>query len=131
MSPGGWCLSPCLSRLSFFIMSRRHRRPRDTSPSQPAVAALLALPGASERLQLFAADLLQLGSFDEAVAGCDVVIHTASPFALSVRAACARMDVVHACTGGMNVAALAVYLCVQCWGLLDSCNAKDGAAVRL
>lgn len=36
-----------------------------------------ALPG---KLELYAADLLQLGSFDEAVRGVDIVFHTASPF---------------------------------------------------
>lgn len=35
------------------------------------------------RLQLFEADLLQDGSFDEAIRGCELVIHTASPFRLS------------------------------------------------
>lgn len=33
-------------------------------------------------LRLFAADLLREGSFDEAMQGCGVVIHTASPFVL-------------------------------------------------
>ncbi len=33
-------------------------------------------------LRLFAADLLLEGSFDEAMQGCEVVIHTASPFLL-------------------------------------------------
>lgn len=33
-------------------------------------------------LRLFAADLMKQGSFDEAMQGCEVVIHTASPFLL-------------------------------------------------
>lgn len=41
---------------------------------------LRALPGAAERLRLFEADLLRDGSFDEAIRGCRVVFHTASPF---------------------------------------------------
>lgn len=41
---------------------------------------LLALDGAKERLQLFKADLLEEGSFDSAVEGCEGVFHTASPF---------------------------------------------------
>jgi nucleoside-diphosphate-sugar epimerase len=41
---------------------------------------LLQLPGASDRLQLVAADLLQPGAFDSAVEGCEGVFHTASPF---------------------------------------------------
>lgn len=35
------------------------------------------------RLKLFKADLLDPGSFDEAMAGCELVMHTASPFLLS------------------------------------------------
>jgi len=35
------------------------------------------------RLTLFKADLLDPGSFDEAMAGCELVMHTASPFLLS------------------------------------------------
>ncbi|KAJ4724294.1 Cinnamoyl-CoA reductase 1-like [Melia azedarach] len=41
---------------------------------------LLALDGASERLQLFKANLLEEGSYDLVVDGCDGVFHTASPF---------------------------------------------------
>ncbi|RHZ11939.1 hypothetical protein DYB26_011407, partial [Aphanomyces astaci] len=50
---------------------------------EPKVAHLKALPGAAERLTLFAADLLQEGSFDEAIHGAEVVLHTASPFFLT------------------------------------------------
>ncbi|EQC30730.1 hypothetical protein SDRG_11489 [Saprolegnia diclina VS20] len=46
------------------------------------VAHLRALPGASDRLELFAADLLQPGAFDKAVEGCAGVFHTASPVQL-------------------------------------------------
>ncbi|KAJ1410224.1 hypothetical protein SESBI_22138 [Sesbania bispinosa] len=49
-------------------------------PSNPKkVDHLLKLDGAKERLQLFKADLLEEGSFDSAVEGCDGVFHTASP----------------------------------------------------
>ncbi|KAJ9139662.1 hypothetical protein P3X46_030375 [Hevea brasiliensis] len=41
---------------------------------------LRALEGAEERLQLFKANLLEEGSFDAAVEGCEGVFHTASPF---------------------------------------------------
>lgn len=44
---------------------------------------LLALDGAKERLHLFEANLLEEGSFDPAVNGCDCVFHTASPVNLS------------------------------------------------
>ncbi|KAK6933849.1 NAD-dependent epimerase/dehydratase, partial [Dillenia turbinata] len=45
---------------------------------------LLELDGAEERLKLFKADLLDEGSFDSLVEGCDAVFHTASPAVLSV-----------------------------------------------
>ncbi|KAG6412528.1 hypothetical protein SASPL_125207 [Salvia splendens] len=41
---------------------------------------LLALDGAKERLHLVKADLLEEGSFDSVVDGCEGVFHTASPF---------------------------------------------------
>ncbi|KAM4085125.1 hypothetical protein ACJW30_10G003300 [Castanea mollissima] len=40
---------------------------------------LLALDGAKERLHLLKADLLEEGSFDSVVDGCEGVFHTASP----------------------------------------------------
>ncbi|KAG6710882.1 hypothetical protein I3842_05G025300 [Carya illinoinensis] len=40
---------------------------------------LLMLDGAKERLHLFKADLLEEGSFDSLVDGCEGVFHTASP----------------------------------------------------
>lgn len=42
-------------------------------------AHLKALPGAADRLLLFSADLTVPGSFDEAIATCDAVIHVATP----------------------------------------------------
>ncbi|KAM3686449.1 hypothetical protein ACJW31_10G003300 [Castanea mollissima] len=41
---------------------------------------LLTLDGAKERLHLLKADLLEEGSFDSVVDGCEGVFHTASPF---------------------------------------------------
>lgn len=41
---------------------------------------LCAPDGSAERLQLFKADLLEEGSFDSVVDGCECVFHTASPF---------------------------------------------------
>ncbi|KAJ1685975.1 hypothetical protein LUZ63_017365 [Rhynchospora breviuscula] len=53
-------------------------------PSDPKrTEHLLALDGASERLHLFKADLLEEGSFDSVIDGCSGVFHTASPFFLS------------------------------------------------
>lgn len=49
------------------------------SGNRQKVAHLWRLPGAKERLQIVRADLLEEGSFDEAVMACDGVFHTASP----------------------------------------------------
>src|SRR5580765_4206043 len=46
---------------------------------------LTQLPGAADRLELVEADLLAPGSYDAAVAGCDVVMHTASPYLIDVK----------------------------------------------
>lgn len=46
---------------------------------------LTSLPGAAERLELMQAELLTEGSYDEAIAGCEYVIHTASPYVLDVK----------------------------------------------
>jgi dihydroflavonol-4-reductase len=46
---------------------------------------LFELPGAAERLELVSADLNPPRGFDEAVAGCEYVLHTASPYALDVK----------------------------------------------
>lgn len=48
------------------------------------VKRLLELPGATDRLRIFEADLLQEGSFDEAFKGVTYVLHTASPFIMQV-----------------------------------------------
>ncbi|XP_062173273.1 phenylacetaldehyde reductase-like [Alnus glutinosa] len=44
---------------------------------------LLDLDGAKERLHLFKANLLEEGSFNSAIEGCECVFHTASPVLLS------------------------------------------------
>lgn len=46
---------------------------------------LRALDGAEDRLHLFKASLLDEGSFDAAIDGCDGVLHTASPFYHNVK----------------------------------------------
>jgi len=47
------------------------------------VAHLMDLQKGTEgNLELFEADLMQDGSFDEAVKGCELIMHTASPFFL-------------------------------------------------
>ena len=53
--------------------------------SHPTVAQawhLVNLPYAEKRLQLKTANLRESGSFDEAIDGCEAVIHCASPFFL-------------------------------------------------
>ncbi len=47
-----------------------HATYRPSAATKPIVSALDALPGAAQRLRWFTADLLQDGSFDEAMAGC-------------------------------------------------------------
>ncbi|CAL5330726.1 unnamed protein product [Camellia sinensis] len=56
------------------------RNPNDPKKTEH----LLALDGARERLHLFQADLLEEGSFDPIVDGCEGVFHTASPVHFSV-----------------------------------------------
>jgi dihydroflavonol-4-reductase len=43
----------------------------------------MTLPGADEQLELVAADLVTSHAFDDAVVGCEYVLHTASPYELS------------------------------------------------
>ena len=50
-----------------------------------ALAPLRSLPGADTRLSLVEADLTTPGAFDAAATGCDTVMHTASPYVLSVK----------------------------------------------
>ncbi|KAL6205063.1 hypothetical protein ACLB2K_022327 [Fragaria x ananassa] len=52
------------------------RNPNDPTKTEH----LLAFDGAKERLHFFKADLLEEGSFDSGVEGCECVFHTASPF---------------------------------------------------
>ena len=53
------------------------RNPSDASKVGHLLEMAAELPGS---LKLFKADLLEDGAFSEAFAGCEVVIHTASPF---------------------------------------------------
>jgi dihydroflavonol-4-reductase len=48
------------------------------------LAFLTGLPGAAERLELLAGDLLEDRGWDAAVAGCECVMHTASPYQIAV-----------------------------------------------
>lgn len=69
-----WLVKLLLSR--GYTVKASVRDPNDPKKTRH----LLALDGASERLQLFKANLLEEGSFDSIVDGCDGVFHTASPF---------------------------------------------------
>jgi nucleoside-diphosphate-sugar epimerase len=53
-------------------------------PASSAGTSHLHQMQGADRLKLFKADLLAPGAFDEAIAGCDMVIHTASPYQLDV-----------------------------------------------
>lgn len=61
-----------------------HTTVRDPNRA-PLVEPLKQIPGADTRLKIFKADLMSPGSFDEAVKGCDVVIHVASPLIMAVK----------------------------------------------
>ncbi|PRQ54782.1 putative cinnamyl-alcohol dehydrogenase [Rosa chinensis] len=62
-----------------YIVKGTVRDPNDPKKTEH----LLSLEGAKERLHLFKADLLDEGSFDPAVDGCECVFHTASPVSFS------------------------------------------------
>ncbi|WOL17130.1 cinnamoyl-CoA reductase 2-like [Canna indica] len=65
-----------------FLLQRGYTvRASVRDPADPAKTAhLRSLDGAAEQLHLFKANLLEEGSFDAGVEGCDGVFHTASPF---------------------------------------------------
>ncbi|TVQ94062.1 MAG: NAD-dependent epimerase/dehydratase family protein [Deltaproteobacteria bacterium] len=68
------------------LLDRGHRvraAVRDPNKAR-SVDPLKALPGAEERLELVRGNLNEPGSYDEACAGCEVVFHLASPYALTV-----------------------------------------------
>lgn len=50
-----------------------------SADDEKKVGHLRRLEGARERLQLVRADLMEEGSFDDAILGCQGVFHTASP----------------------------------------------------
>jgi len=75
-------------------------------------AYLKQLPGAAESLELVSGDLTQPGSFDTAIAGCDYVIHAASPYLLESKnprqemvdpAVNGTLDVLRACAKASSV----------------------------
>jgi nucleoside-diphosphate-sugar epimerase len=71
---GGWCIVALLER-GYAVRTTV----RDLS-REPAVRAATAQGGAAgDRLSVFAADLTEDDGWDAAVAGCDYVLHVASP----------------------------------------------------
>lgn len=79
------------------------RRTADTAKVRPLWEMQEAHP---DRLRLFEADLLSEGSFDEAMAGCRVVFHVASPFRMPEKIRDGRRDMVDpALLGTRNVLA--------------------------
>ncbi len=59
-----------------------HATVRDPANTAKTGHLLKAAQGAKGKLTLFKADLLQDGAFDAAMQGCELVIHTASPFVI-------------------------------------------------
>ncbi len=58
------------------------RNPGDRAKLEPLELVAKGLPGS---LRFFRADLMELGSFAEAMTGCEPVFHTASPFITKAR----------------------------------------------
>ncbi|EGD76712.1 hypothetical protein PTSG_12676 [Salpingoeca rosetta] len=84
---------------------------------------------AADRLELVKADLLDEGSFDEAVKGCKYVLHTASPFQLQARGSPEEYFVIPAVKGTENVLnAVAKADSVERVVLTSSCAAVEGYA---
>ncbi|XP_073129205.1 phenylacetaldehyde reductase-like [Henckelia pumila] len=68
------------------------------------VTHLKRLEGAKERLQLFEANLIEDGSFDSAVHGCEGVFHTASPALAAATATDPQVELIEpAVKGTLNV----------------------------
>ncbi len=59
-----------------------HATVRDPNRQESIKHLLNIAEGLPGTLKLFAADLLKQGSFDQAMQGCEIVMHTASPFLL-------------------------------------------------
>ncbi len=74
------------SHIVHTLLERGHRvRGTVRRPESPERYAYLTEMDDDGRLELVGGDLLEDGSYDEAVKGCDVVMHTASPYTLDVK----------------------------------------------
>ena len=70
----GWCIAELLQRGYLVRTTVR------SLSKEPAVRAAVACgAGSGDRLTFFAADLIKEQGWDAAVAGCDYVLHVASP----------------------------------------------------
>ena len=81
----------CVTGATGFVASwlvadllRKGEHVRGTVRDRTRAGHLTSLPGAAERLTLVEADLQTPGAFDDAVAGCTTVFHTASPYVVDV-----------------------------------------------
>jgi nucleoside-diphosphate-sugar epimerase len=70
----GWCIVALLQR-GYHVRATV----RDLAQEPAVRAAVASIAGATERLTFFAADLTADNGWDDAVAGCDYVLHVASP----------------------------------------------------
>eukprot|EP00438_Fugacium_kawagutii_P026764 Skav216454 [mRNA] locus=scaffold50:708497:712440:- [translate_table: standard] len=69
---GSWCIK---------LLLEDGHHVHTTTRSAKKASYLMQLPGAASRLKIFeGVDLLRPGAFDDAIAGCHAVLHTASPF---------------------------------------------------
>ena len=76
----GWVIKRLLEE--GFTVHAAVRSPDKTEKLQHLIDMAEQSPGA---IQFFKSDLMEQGSYAEAMAGCSVVFHTASPFATSVK----------------------------------------------
>ncbi len=72
---GGWCLVELLAR-----GHQVRTTLRDASREPDVRAALAELTGAEPQIEFFTADLSADAGWEEAAAGCEFVLHVASPF---------------------------------------------------
>lgn len=112
-------MTACVTGATGFVASwlvadllRRGDTVRGTVRDRGKAGHLTALTGAANRLQLLEADLRAHGAFDAAVAGCDTVFHTASPYVVDVAdpqhdlvdpAVQGTLNVLQACTRASGV----------------------------
>lgn len=73
-----------------------------SNPQDTRYDTMRAMDGAKDRLHLFKADLSEKGSFDEAVRGCDVVLHVASPVTVRVARGQVEEEVIRPAVEGVE-----------------------------